>query len=448
MPKLIHPITKGYNYKSKAKILIAIIVGVLCLSVLGSIFLDMVVISGNHQAPYPGGSLVTDYVFGVLWAMILGTSILFWPVSSKDRKALLRIWLIKVFITLVVMLAYEYQYFLDPDGYYGGAQSPDFIFEGFTFGNGTVATRQLVWLHLQIFPDSFHAAKVGFSMIGLLGVYLFYRAAVIFLRREHVRILYVLALFPGILFWSSILGKDLVTLLGISLYTYGIIAFHRHGKARHFIMIFGGILIATFIRSWLVPMMVLPLLVFVITRRGNRTWRAGFAIACMFVFFFAITMTGDLWNITSTAGLYDFRSHAAGAFAGGGSTQEAHEIAGLNDILRLLPFGIFTALFRPLPFEVPNIFGFLQSLENVVLLFLMALAVKRTQLKELNDPIILWAISLILIWAALYGLVVSNLGALVRYKLQIYPIFLGLLLYLGRHRVRSALQGDKEFHKN
>ena len=44
----------------------------------------------------------------------------------------------------------------------------------------------------------------------------------------------------------------------------------------------------------------------------------------------------------------------------------------------------------------------------------------------------------------MYGFMTSNLGSLSRYKLQVLPVFLGLLLYLGRRREKTSVVADKE----
>ena len=102
---------------------------------------------------------------------------------------------------------------------------------------------------------------------------------------------------------------------------------------------------------------------------------------------------------------------------------------------RFAPLGAFTALFRPLPGELFNPLGLLASLENLVLLALVFLAIKRAKWRDIKQPLILWAITLILIWSVVYGFASSqNLGAAVRWKLQILPLLVGLLCYLGRRR--------------
>ena len=91
-------------------------------------------------------------------------------------------------------------------------------------------------------------------------------------------------------------------------------------------------------------------------------------------------------------------------------------------------------LFRPFPGDVPSAVGLLAGLEGVVLLLMFFRVVYRTRLGELKEPLVLWAMGVVLIWASIYALSAFNLGTIVRWRVQILPIFLGLLLYLGRSR--------------
>ena len=137
------------------------------------------------------------------------------------------------------------------------------------FGDGTTNIVSLSWLHQQIIPASYHAMKVSFAMVGLIAIYVFYRAAARFLGREDIRVLYLVALFPGSLFWSSILGKDPVILLGISLYIYGVVALNTYRgrdlkRLTYLISLAAGVALASFIRFWLGPILLAPLVVFVL----------------------------------------------------------------------------------------------------------------------------------------------------------------------------------------
>ena len=124
----------------------------------------------------------------------------------------------------------------------------------------------------------------------------------------------------------------------------------------------------------------------------------------------------------------------------GGSTQAInYDFSSMSGLVSFLPFAAFTALFRPFPGEVMNPFGLLAGLENGILLYLLVIAIKRTKLVELKEPFILWAITFVIFWALVHGPISSsNFGMAERYKLQVLPILLGLLIYLARKREKAV----------
>jgi len=127
----------------------------------------------------------------------------------------------------------------------------------------------------------------------------------------------------------------------------------------------------------------------------------------------------------------------SGSFTGGGSGLEAgEEFTGIGSMIAYVPKGSFNALFRPLPGDVLNPFGQVAGIENMILLILLLLSLMRIcyHWGELKHPLVIWAILLLLTWSTMYGFVAYNLGTAVRYKIQILPVLLGLLLYLSRAR--------------
>jgi hypothetical protein len=107
-------------------------------------------------------------------------------------------------------------------------------------------------------------------------------------------------------------------------------------------------------------------------------------------------------------------------------------------LLAFLPVGVFTALYRPLPLEAGNVFQLLAAAENTLLLAFTALAALRLRRSDLRDPVLRWALLLIAAWSAAYAIVsYQNLGAAVRFKVQILPVLLLLLLHLAHRRGRE-----------
>ena len=176
---------------------------ILCLVL--PIYFEWVKISGYE---IPQDDLVGDYFVGVLWACVLGISILIWPVSKSDKTVLLWIWLAKVFVTLGILLIYEWIYPDDQWSYFSIAAKIGYEpFGYFVESGGTRRLDNIVWWHNHIFPSgSYHALKVSFSMVGLIAIYIFYRAGMLFMEKKgNPAFFYVLALTPTDLIWSSTL---------------------------------------------------------------------------------------------------------------------------------------------------------------------------------------------------------------------------------------------------
>ena len=112
-----------------------------------------------------------------------------------------------------------------------------------------------------VISDSYHGSKVFFSMMGMLSCYLFYKCAVMFLGRENRKTFYFIALFPSLFFWSSVIDKGTIIILGMSIYAYGTISWHKTKKASCFVPILSGILIMACIRVWMGAIAAFPLVV-------------------------------------------------------------------------------------------------------------------------------------------------------------------------------------------
>jgi len=404
-------------------------------------FLSFVVASG---ANIPAPDLARDYAIGVVWALLLGASILAWPVSRGDRRALLGIWGVKCVVALGLMLPYEANYWtLDAYDYFDFPRNMLYGWQSFGFGMGTDNVMALSWLHQQLLPASYHALKMSCAMLGLLAVYLFYRAAQLYMGRADRRVLYVLAFVPSSLFWSSILGKDPIVLLGVALYTYGFVAWYRARRLRYVAVLLFGVLLAAAMRLWLAPILLAPLWVVAVRLAPGPIRRAAWLAAGGAVVLFGMKLVRQYTTLASLQEVMDTADALARALAMGGSGEEPPQpLTSVGSVVTFLPLGFFTALFRPLPGEVPNPFGLMAGVENVALLLFAGFAALRARLRDFLDPVVLWAVALLGAWGSLYAfLSYSNLGSAARFKLQILPVLLLLLLYLARRRTPERAAG-------
>lgn len=396
--------------------------------------LDVVTAAGRHLPPHDIGA---GYVKGVLWAIALGASILVWPVPARDRLALLMVWGVKAVVTLVLMLGYEWNYDqLDAYTYFATSleRTPDL--SGVGLGSGTENVSALAWLQDQVIPASYHAIKVSYAMCGMIAIYVFYRAAVAAIGRDDMRLFYGLSLFPSILFWSSILGKDPLIVLGIALYAYGVVRWQREQRTGPLAWTALGTVIALAVRLWLAPVLAAPLVVLALAGTRSAAQRVFWVVTGSAALALAVRMFGQRFALATMADLLDTANFWSQGWAEGGSAQLlGSEFTGIGSMVAFVPKGMFTALFRPLPGEVNNAFGLLAGLENAILLGLVATAAARSRLRDLREPLVLGALVFVVVWAGLYGFVsYQNLGTAVRFRLQVLPVFVTMLLYLARSR--------------
>jgi hypothetical protein len=375
---------------------------------------------------------------GVVWAVVLALVLTVLPLPSGDRKPLLVLWGAKCFVTLGFMLVYEYSYGLDAYMYFTESLRPGKPQGDESLGGGTEVIAVLAWYHNWFLPDSYHTLKVSCSLVGLAAVYLSYRAAVLYRPTTGTSLLYFLGLFPSVLFWSSVLGKDPIVLLGISLYGFGVVGWSQRRRALYFIPLLAGVWVAATIRLWLGPILLLPLVVVALREVRGTGGKLAVLGAVGVVVGSMVSVFRAKLSLYALEDVYRTTEILTDALAGATPSPEVR-FTGIGSMLAFLPQGTFRALFRPLPGEVMNPFGLLAGFENLFLLALVALTAVRITRARLREPMVQWALALIVCWAGVYSFVSANMGAAVRFKLQVLPTLLCLLLYLSQKETARAL---------
>lgn len=390
----------------------------------------------------PTDDVVRDYAVGLGWALALGIALLWAPVPRGHRKHLVVLWAAKVAVALGFMLLYEARYgSLDAFGYFQRSLEP--AFPAGSLLSGTDAIARLAWAQNHVLPPSYHALKVSFAMVGLAACYVLWRGATLFLGREDVRVLYGAALFPSILFWSSILGKDPVVFLGIALLAYAAVAGERGRRNAGLVALVAGALALGLVRPWLLAiafpaLALLPLADLWGSDRPHR--RAITLVLGGGAVLLSLLAMGQLFQLRSPQAVVLFVDSLARAWAMGGTGAEPPTFTTVEDLLAFLPAGAFTALFRPLPGEVlnPLLFGTLAGLEAALLLGLVLRGATRARRADFREPLVLAALLFVLTWSALYAFVsYQNLGTAVRFRLQVLPVLLALAVWLGRPRTEA-----------
>lgn len=416
-------------------------------SVLGVLFGALTLFFLNKVTDWghriPSDSMSRDYFVAVLWALGAGAVIYFSPFFMRHRVALLQLWFVRCLVTLGFMLLYENHYGLDAYHYFYLSKQSFVDWSAVEFGRGSANVAALSWLMNQYLPifDSYHALKVCYSLIGFIGIYIFYRAFTLYLGRDIPKLLYFLGLFPSMLFWSSILGKDPIVILGIGIYTYGVISWIKGKGYSSFLWVAAGVLLAGWIRIWLLLILMVPLSTILFSTARTKLSKAMVVLLVGAGTALSFQSLSTYFNFESAEELVVGTQKLSRGWSRGGSAQQVDEFNSLGDMVKFAPKGMFTALFRPLPGEVLNPFGLLAGLENLFVLILFFLACRKVKLSQIRkDPILTWGVGLVLVWSFMYGFVsYQNLGSAVRFKLQILPILVALIFYvLKKEELRTS----------
>lgn len=411
------------------------------------IALDLVQLLG-YQIPIQDKA--NDYTKAVVLAATLGISIVFLPVPAHDRRNLLYLWGAKAAVCLLLMLFYEWNYGLDAYWYFERSQRlfPDFRDLGPGRGTDNLVAALWYFEHNVVSLGSYHSQKIFCAFLGLGAIYAFYRGLASQIENLAPRALLYLGLFPSVLFWSSILGKDPINLLGSCLFFYGAFSFLKSWNPLFLLPTITGIALAGLIRTWIAPMLVVPLILAWVATIQSRALRALLVGGIVAGLLFALQGNRSL-IVMENSEILPQVGQASRSWAYGGSAGDIPELNSYGAMLRFLPIGMFTALFRPLPGEVLNPFGLLAGLENLLVLILLVMAIRKPARGAWRHPVVIALGSFVLIWAMAYAFISpQNLGSAVRFRLQVMPMMIFILLYVPKAIRPRVVSSPRERRHN
>lgn len=385
----------------------------------------------------PRQSASSDYVIGFVWSIIILVALVI--SGLPERRELSIVWMVKCFMVLGPMLLIDHHYSGDAFGYYLAASAAHRSFLP-VIGNGTKTIGRATALFAMITGHSYFALKTVYSLFGLIACFCFYRAATIYLGERRPILLYLVALCPDVLLWSSILGKDPVVFMGVGLYCLGVVAWLKQRRTSPMVLVIAGVAIAFLVREWYALIMIPPALLVGATSHRNLSQRV------LAIVLGAPALVGGATVFMSQflpLGLESLPQRASSIFgtaAYGGSKMAIPVFHSPLSMIAFWPIGAFTVLFRPMPWEVRNIFMLAPMVEGVTLLILAICAAYHFRLWFLKDETLLWAFAYIGCWTGFYGFIgATNLGIAARMRLDVLPQLVLILLLLGTRVGRNTL---------
>ncbi len=310
---------------------------------------------------------------------------------------------------------------------------------------GVIAYSYLTGFVYALFGPSWTLMQVLNSFIGTVGVFFFFKAFQTFLPPGVLKTaVYLTALMPSILLWTSLHLRDPWIFLMIGLLAYGMALAMQRGWMKPWLMCataIGGLML---LRPYVAAVAVASLIPSVTLFKPLRIRPSAFGVRLTLC---VIAITLGLYVLTKAQQLvlgtepisYEILTNIRNAAAVEGSALPPVAFRSWTDAIAHIPLGSINFLFRPLPWEAYNLPAVVASAENsfLVVLVLMALISGRwwQSLRTMRSfwPMLIFAAGV----TAVYALIGGNLGTLMRVKIQVLPFLLAFAA-LGLARLRPS----------
>jgi hypothetical protein len=303
--------------------------------------------------------------------------------------------------------------------------------------------------------NSYLGTTFGMSMLSLIGGWQIFKLSNYILKDRYSWSFGIAFLVPSAIFWGSGILKDTYTLLAVSVWA---LAFYRliHGHGSKMLQIL-LILIASYVLYTLKAYILISMLPWFFLSLYLTFWRkigspvlkiASLPFLLSILSVIAYYASTQIVSSTEKYNVETLETRANGFQSWhktlGGSYYDLGEIEYTpTGILAVSPKALSATLFQPFPWEVSNPFMGLTSLEGLIFMFLVGLAIYRARWRFFvhlfRSAFLFGAFFYCLIFGIAVGMNSYNYGALARYKLPMLSIFLLLIVYI----IQSATERRK-----
>jgi hypothetical protein len=345
-------------------------------------------------------------------------------------------WLIKGFLTLFVLIWRESARAFDSATYYGFGV---YDLDRYIFGSGGTANVMHINHYFSyLVGNSYYSLKIFNSFIGFLGIILFYKAFVYIMKKSNLKNMepfkYWVFLLPSVLLWTSSLGKDALIFFCVGLFTFGAVHLIDKMNPKYFFIIFLAMFLSLYVRPWYPMIMIMALSLYY---TNFRSFRSIFLLIFFSPLLYIILISMlQLFGIGSFDDIFERMTSLSIGFSRGGSAIGVNKITGLSSYIFYFIPNAFTALFRPVIFEVRNLGMLLSSLENLLILIFFIKYLLGNFLKLMQNKYLKFLILFLFAWLLLYVIPQGNLGTTVRFKVHILPVIL-IIIYMSRELQRN-----------
>jgi len=295
---------------------------------------------------------------------------------------------------------------------------------------------------------SFIATSFLTSALSYIGIWKLYRLFCTLYKEHYKGLAYLILFVPTLLFWGSGIMKDSYVLGSTCWITYNFykVFIKREKLFWNIILIFINALILFNTKTYVIISLLPGIILWInsVYLKQSTSILTKIIKVPFFIIIFGVGGYYSLINLSSLMGVYgDMDSAIEQAQiiqkdllreeAYGSNNYNIGEIDGsVGGLVSLAPLAIFTAIYRPLFWEIGSPMMIISVIENTILLIFSLFLLFNTGIFRLirilfNEPILLYAFVFSILFAFGVGIAGTNFGALVRYKIPLVPFYFPMI---------------------
>ncbi len=307
-----------------------------------------------------------------------------------------------------------------------------------------LGTYILVHFHALLYPFTGGLYGLHLFFIGLFGWKASLNFYEVFKKVLHLpkALLLVCCFFlPSLSFWTAGMHKDVYVYYGLSIFCTGLLRWQQGENRPVWSCLVAGVLVIGLMRYYLLALLLPATIAYRITMHQKRVFRTYLLV---YVASLGVAVLGS--ELLLHKSVFELLSQRQLAFLAEKGSSSIVGVAPFEPtfwgVLAALPVAVFNIIGRPFLWECKDILQVFASLEMIsfMLLLVFALSYKKTSAAP-THPLLYFLLAYTVSNLLLVGLLVYNIGTLVRYR----AIGLGVLSTLLTHLldVPAQLQHPK-----
>ncbi len=302
-----------------------------------------------------------------------------------------------------------------------------------------------------IFAKSYLCISFCLAFFAFGGCWRIFKLFYSFFPHLHKKIAIATLFLPSVLFWSSTLIKDSITMgaLGFFVYAFYKLFFLKEKVLINVIIVTFSALLLFYIKPYIILCCLPAFLIwaYMLLYRNIKDWGLRMFATIVFasvtivgsIFFMQKIASSELASQYATQNILkaiESQQNTYTVLQNSGSSFEAGSVDNsVGGLLKLFPLGIVNSLFRPFLWEVRSPIMLLTAFEALTFMWLTFLCFKYTSFKRFGqllrgNPSLVFCFVYSVLFAGLVGMSTLNFGTLARYKIPALPFYLILLFVI------------------